>query len=197
MVVTVLARILGTVVSLYMLLCTIRIFMTWIPNSSSGKVSHYLAKIVDPYFALFSRFRSLRFGNMDFSPVLALVVLSVFNNIFTTLAYAGTITVGYVLSIILSAVWSIVSFVLTLLLVCAVVRIVAYVAHMNSLQPIFRVIDSILNPALHAVNRFIYRDRAINYLQGLVTGLIVLLVLRVGGQALIGWLSALLRSLPF
>ncbi|MEN6476480.1 MAG: YggT family protein [Rectinema sp.] len=197
MVVTVLARVLGAAVSLYMLLCTIRVFMTWVPNLTAGKFGALLARIVDPYFALFSRFRFLRAGQVDFSPVIALIALSVLGNIFTTLAYAGTITVGYVLSIILSALWSVVGFVLTFLTICAVLRIIVYALHFNSLHPLIRVVDSILNPALHAVNRVIYRNRAVNYLQGLITGFIILLILRVGCGALIGLVNSLLRSLPF
>lgn len=197
MVLNIIARILGAITSLYMILCTIRVYISWVPGINTGRVGYYLSRIVDPYLGLFSRIRVFRTERFDFSPIAALAVLSVANNVFSTLAFAGRISVGFFLNLILDAGWSAVSFVLSFLAVCALIRIIVFVARWNSLHPLWVVLDSILNPVLYRINRIIYRNRAIEYLKGLITGFIVLILLRAAGGALIRVLGSWLISLPF
>jgi YggT family protein len=97
---------------------------------------------------------------------------------------------------ILGAAWSAVAFLLSFLAVCAVIRLVAYAAHWNSLHPLWRVVDSMLNPVLYRINRIVYRGRIVNYLQGLITGLVVLAVLYFGGAQLVRLAVGLLVRLP-
>jgi hypothetical protein len=54
-----------------------------------------------------------------------------------------------------------------------------------------------LNPLLFRITRLIWRDRIVNYLQGLATGFAVLLILRIGGEALVRLIMKALRALPF
>jgi len=197
MVLTTLFRILGALSSFYMLLCSLRVFMAWIPGIRLGKAELLFASIVDPFLRMFSRIKLFRTERFDFSPIAALTVLSVLNRMFSTLAYSGRITFGFVLGLLLAAAWSALSFVLSFLLACAVLRIVAFMFGWNTLHPIWLVIDAILNPLLFHINRIIHRGRALQYKQGLFTGLVVLILLRMAGGALVGILNRLLLSLPF
>ncbi len=197
MVLTTLMRILGAFSSIYMLLCSLRVFMTWMPGIRMGRAERILSSLVDPYLGAFSRIRLFRTERFDFSPIAALAVLSVLNRVFSTLAYSGRISLGFVLGLLLGAAWSALSFVLSFLLACAVLRIVAFMAGWNTLHPIWLVIDSILNPLLFRINRILYRGRAVQYRQGLFTGLLAILLLRMAGGALVGILNRLLISLPF
>lgn len=197
MLLTLTMRILSALVSVYMILCALRVFMAWIPGMQLGRAGRFISAIVDPYLAFFSRLRAFRTERFDFSPIIALAVLSVVNNLFMTLAYSGRITVGYIFSLILSAAWSAVSFVLSFLGGCAVLRIIVHAARWNTFSPVWTILDSILNPVLYRINRLVYRNRAIPYIQGLVTGAAVFLVLRIGGGAIIRLLCSVLVSLPF
>jgi YggT family protein len=197
MLLSVIARILGAVTSIYMLLCALRVFMTWVPGLASGKPVSLLRSIVDPYLQFFSRMKFLRTERFDFSPIAALTVLSVLNNMFSTLAFAGKISVGFFLSLILGAAWSALSFVLSFVAACALIRIVVFLARWNSLHPVWVILDAILNPILYRINKAIYRNRAVNYLQGLITGFLVLILFRTAGGALVKLLGSLLLALPF
>lgn len=197
MLLSVIAKIVGAVTSIYMLLCTLRVFMTWVPGLASGKAVELLGSIVDPYLQFFSRMKFLRTERFDFSPIAALTVLSVLNNMFSTLAFAGKISVGFFLSLILGAAWSALSFVLSFVAACALIRIVVFVARWNSLHPLWVILDAILNPILYRINKAIYRNRAVNYLQGLITGFLVLILFRTAGGALVKLLGSLLLALPF
>ena len=197
MILSLLARILGAAVTVYMLACAIRIFLTWVPRNDLGSASRLLASAVDPYLGFFARFRVFRVGRFDFSPIAALASLAVINQVLITLAFAGAITVGGVAALVVDAIWSAFAFILTFLALAALIRLIAYAARWNSLHPLWRVIDDMLNPILYRVTHLIWRDRIVNYLQGLATGLVVLLVFRIGGEALVGLIMRALRALPF
>ncbi|HET7839151.1 MAG TPA: YggT family protein [Rectinemataceae bacterium] len=196
MVLSIVARILSAAVSIYMLMCTVRILMTWVPGIDTGRGGELLRSTTDPYLRFFSRFRLMRSGKFDFSPIVALAVLAVANQLFATLAYTGRVTLGIALGLVVGAAWSAVAFVLSFVAVCALVRVIAYAARWNSLHPLWMVVDSMLNPILYRINRTIYRGRIVNYLQGLVTGFIVLIALRVAGGGLVNLIIRLLDQLP-
>lgn len=197
MVLSIVARILNAAVIVYIFLCAARVLMSWVPNLDSGRGGQILARVVDPYLRWFRRFKVLSAGAFDFSPIAALAILAVVNDLLTTVAYAGRVTVGFVLGLLVGAVWSAVAFVISFFAVCAVARMIAYAARWNSLHPLWVVIDSMLNPVLFKINRIIYRNRIVNYLQGLITGFAILLLLRMGGGALVGLLVRSLDRLPF
>jgi YggT family protein len=197
MVITWIARLLGSVTSVYMILCALRVFMTWAPQIEMGKPGTILRRIVDPYLSIFSRIPLFRTERFDFSPIAALAVLSVANNMLASIAVSGSVSIGLLLSLVLGAAWSAISFVLSFLAVCAFARIVVFIAHWNSLHPIWVVIDGVLNPILYQINKFIYRNKAVDYLQGLITGFLALVIFRGLGGTLIHILERLFVSLPF
>lgn len=197
MILSTLARIAGGAISLYMLVCIVRIFFSWMPSLMNTKWGSLIARLADPYLDLFKAFPLFRTQTIDFSPIVALAVLSVVNKLFVTLSYAVRITIGFILSLILDAGWSAVSFLLGFFLVIALIRIIGFVARLSTLHPLWQILDGIINPLLFRVNRIIYRGRAVEYLQGLITGFAVVLVVRTIGGLLIRLLTSLLMSLPF
>ncbi|HBK58314.1 MAG TPA: YggT family protein [Spirochaetaceae bacterium] len=197
MILTALARIVSVVVSIYMLLCIVRIFFSWVPSLMTTKWGRLIAGLTDPYLELFRPIALFRTPNVDFSPIVALAVLSVVNNLFVTLSYAVRITLGFILSLLLDAVWSAVSFLLGFFLVVVFIRIIGVIARLATLHPLWQILDGIINPLLFRVNTLIYRGRAVQYLQGLITGFIVVLVARGLGGWIVRLLTSLLMSLPF
>ena len=197
MILSTIARILAALVIVYIFLCSARVLMTWVPGLDTGRGGEFLARATDPYLNWFRRFKVLRSGAFDFSPIAALAVLAVLNDLLTNIVYSGTITVGLVLALVLGAIWSALGFILSFFAVCAAARMIAYAMRWNSLHPFWVVIDSIINPVLFKINRFIYRSKFVNYIQGLITGFAVLLVLRLGGGLLVSLASRGLERLPF
>ena len=197
MIFTALARIVSVVISVYMLLCVVRIFFSWVPSLVQTKWGSLIARLTDPYLELFRAIPLFRTPTVDFSPIVALAVLSVINNLFVTLSYAVRITVGFILSLLLDAGWSAISFLLGFFLVIALVRIIGYIAKLATLHPLWQILDGIINPLLFRINRFIYRGRAVDYLQGLITGFVVVLLARAIGGWVVRILTSLLISLPF
>ncbi len=190
-------RILSALTSLYMLLIMARILMTWFPSGMGGRSWDLLTAATDPYLNVFRRIPFLRSNTLDFSPVAALAVLSVFMQIFTAAARFGRVTVGLVLALVLGAVWSFFSFLLSFFGIAMAARFVAYMARWNSLHPVWRVVDALINPVLFRLNRMIYRDRIVNFRQGLLTGILVFLGLWFLGGRVVNLAGSFLVRLPF
>ena len=196
MVFSTLAKIVSSLVSLYMILCIVRIFFTWIASLTDTKWGRLIAGLTDPYLNLFRSFSLFRTPAIDFSPIVALAVLSVLNNLFMTLSYAVRITLGFILSLLLDAAWAAISVLLGFFLVISLIRIIGFLARIAVLHRLWQILDGIISPLLFRINRIIYRGRTVLYLQGLITGFIVVLVMRTLGGFLVRLLTSLLMSLP-
>jgi YggT family protein len=191
------AKILSAVVTIYMILCFLRIMVSWLPGLDLGRPGEVIARLTDPYLRLFSRMRWLRIGQFDFSPILALALLTILSTVVNGLSVEGYITLGKILALLAQALWSAFGFVLSFFAVCILLRFIVAVARWNSLHPFWMVIDSLLNPVLYRINRLIYRGRIVNYLQSLITGFVGLVLTKLAGDVLVGLLARLLRGLPF
>ncbi|MDR3160181.1 MAG: YggT family protein [Spirochaetaceae bacterium] len=190
-------NILGGVTGFYMILITVRILLSWFRGAGYGRPYEILQNLTDPYLDWFRRFSFLRTGVFDLSPIAALAVLSVLNQIFNTVASFGRISVGMVLALILSAVWSALSFILGFFIVILILRLIAYLTNRDVYYSFWRIIDVISQPILYRTNRFLFRKRLVNYLTGIISALLLLLVLRIGlGLAMGRILLPFLLRLP-
>jgi YggT family protein len=189
-------RILSGITSIYMLLIFIRILLTWFSGAYYGRAVEALRSITDPYLDWFRRF-PLRLGLFDLSPLAALAVLSLVNNIFGVLARHGRISLGVVLGMILASLWSVASFILGFLIIVLALRLIAYLTSRDVYHSFWRIVDLIAQPVLYRINRIIFRNRLVHYLTGLITALLVLLVLWITGGRLIALAGKLLSGLPF
>lgn len=172
-------RLLGTATTIYMLLCVARIMLTWFPVPAAGGAVELVGRFTEPYLTLWRRLPFLKAGNVDFSPIVAIAALSGISKMFTLASY-GALTIGLVASLALEVLWAPISFLLGFFLLLMIARAVAYAARWNSLHPVWRAIDSMINPVLFRIQRWVYRDRIVNYVQGLATGAAALLAVRVG-----------------
>jgi YggT family protein len=189
-------NILSGITSIYMLLIFIRILLTWFSGAYYGRAFEALRSITDPYLDWFRRF-PLRLGLFDLSPLAALAVLSLVNNIFGILARQGRISFGIMLAMILSSVWSAASFILGFLIIVLALRFVAYIASRDVYHGFWRIVDLITQPVLYRINRIIFRNRLVHYRTGLITALLALLAVWIIGGRLIALARTFLSGLPF
>ncbi|GHV25697.1 membrane protein [Spirochaetia bacterium] len=195
----ILGRLLGAITSLYMILIFIRILLTWFsgPAGHYGRAYGFLSGITDPYLKWFRRFRFLQVAHLDLSPIAALAILSMANNVFLTIARFGAITLGIILSMLTAIIWSAVSFILSFFIIIVALRLVAYLAGWDVYHGFWRIIDQVSQPILYRLNRMLFGRRLVRYMTGILFSLAVLLVLRVGLDFLVRGLQGLLYRLPF
>ncbi len=189
-------RMLSAFISIYMLLLLVRIIMTWFQTPSYGRAMLYLGRITDPYLNFFRRARFMQIGYIDFSPVLALISLSILAEVANSLAFAGRITLGFVLARLIASLWSAASFFFTLFLIIALIRLVGMMLNVNTAGRFWITLDRILQPMTYGLVRRLARG-ATTYRHALMLFAAVLLLVLLVGNLLIARLVVLLAGLPF
>jgi YggT family protein len=188
--------ILGGLTSVYMLLIFIRVMFTWFSGARFGRPVDILSRITDPYLAWWSRFPILRTGFIDLSPIAAMAALSLAQNVFSIAGRSGFISLGLVLAIAVSSLWSAASFILGFFAVILGLRLIAYLTNQNVYSPFWRIIDSISQPVLYRITRIFFRSQIINYRSGLILSIVILLALMAAGGFAINFVTPLLVRLP-
>lgn len=70
---------------IYSFIILIYVIISWIPDLKRNSFFYYISKIVDPYLDIFRKL-NLRYGAIDFTPLLALIVLQIIKRIIFNLA---------------------------------------------------------------------------------------------------------------
>jgi len=194
--VKVLMSTLSALVSFYTLIIVVRILLTWFSSPLGyGKVYFFLTRLTDPYLNYFRQFPFFKVGRFDFSPVAALIALSVMGNIFHSIALFGRITLGSLLSFTLEAVWSAASFFLFLYLLMIILRLIGILFHSNSTRPLWMTLDMLLSPILIRITH-LFTKKPVSYIHGLLLGFAFLLTLRILGGIMVERLTTFLYRLP-
>lgn len=190
-------RLITGVLSGYMLLIFIRIIITWFGGSDFGKPYQILSSVTDPYLNYFRRFSFLKFGMMDFSPIAGILFLVIMLDILNTIASLGSITVGLILSIILTAVWSAVNFLITFFIILTLIRLVTGALNATKQSPLMTTLETILTPLTNLVYHKIFKNSNITYMTCLaVTGGLLIIVL-LTGNTIMNYLAGVLVQLSF
>ncbi len=187
--------VISSLITLYMFVIVFRILMSWFPGSDFGRVQHYLRAATDPFLNFFRR-AGLRVGYVDLSPILGIITLSVASFVFSSLATAGTVTLGMVLALIVAQITSAAAFVAGLFTVVMAVRAVAITMGARGDRRIWMTLDQLLQPVTYRTVSKVARDRFFTYRNALLImigfGIVTVLVLNIGGNAL----AMLLQQIP-
>ena len=149
----IISTILREILGIYSTIIVVRIIISWIlliRNRRNGysqyqttldKIDSFLGKIVDPYLGLFKNVKSLKGQTFDLTPILAIVVLNLGQNIFLYLSQTGQITLGFILALIVHIVWNnLFRYFYLILMVLLVIRIIlsatGNIGGVNAIDPI-------------------------------------------------------------
>ena len=117
-------RFLSAVISVYMLLIIFRVLLSWFQGRLNGRGIDILMKLTDPYLNKFKKIGWLHFGMMDFSPVVAIALLGMFSQIFSSLAISGRLDPMMIMVYIFNTLWSFVAFFLNIFIFMMIFRLV-------------------------------------------------------------------------
>lgn len=188
-------RIISAFLSLYSLLCLLRIIITWIPNYSYSKPADILAQICDPYMNLFRGIKWLRFGSFDFSPALALCILGAGSQIFSSLANGGYINLQMILAMILGIFFSILSSLIFFLIILFAIRLILIMINRDSYNTsgfMANQIDSSISQIVYRIARTFAMGRRITYKAALIISIIALLFLQFALRILLAFILSII-----
>ena len=188
--------VLAAAASLYTMLCFVRIILTWIPSLNYSRFGRLMSAACDPYLNYFRRFRFLRFGSIDFSPILSLGLLVAASNVFSNIAMTGRLAVGHILASIVSVAWSIVASVIGFLVILLVIRLVALLLNKNG-GSLWYSLDQTLNPVVYRIAG-IFRGRKTFMTQktAYIITIVALVVLRLAGSLAFSLIARMFARLP-
>ncbi len=180
---------LSSILTLYMFLCLIRVFLTWVPSLAYSAFGRFLSRITDPWLNIFRKFNPMgRFG-VDISPIFAFAVLMVLSSIFQQISTTKIFSIGSILSIVLTMSWSIASSLLTFLNIIVLIRLIAHLFNKNE-GHIWQSIDQLLYPITQKIAITFSRNRSLKRKYSLIIILVLGFALQYGGGYVIAYISA-------
>lgn len=187
---------LAYIVSLYSLVLLVRFLSSFFMTSHFMRSPFFqiLYMLTEPYLMIF-RFRFLRIGIVDFSPILAIAFLSLLESILL-----GKITsFSELLLFILISFWSTIKFFLVIIVLIIIFRLISYYAFRQTYPSLnYSYLDSFLSRFSFGLCRLFIRRGYLNYSQSLIISGFILICLGFIGDVLITkYIVFLLRQIPF
>lgn len=206
---------------LYSFLIVVRIILSWIVGFSrmngwrsgyggygyangngagpSGveKASDVIGRIVDPYLNLFKGITSLRRSRVDFTPVVALIVLNLIQSLLEMVARTGRVSIGVLLAIAVQGLWSsLFAYLFVFLIILLMVRYFLGRSPSYQAQNWVNAIDPILDGPVKRVYKLFFNKKANPDDQKLVLAsivfyLIIFIALKIGVGLLVDFLVSL------
>lgn len=189
-------QLLASVISLYTMLCFVRVLLTWIPGAQYSTFGRILSSLCDPYLNLFRGLRFLRMGMFDLSPAVALCVLIAASSILGNLAAARSFTLGGLLAIVLYLVWSVVSSILGFLILLLIVRLIVLLMRKDGYGSIWDSLDRTLNPIVFRMTSIFTRGRPTPYKNALIFATVTAVALWITLRVVINILIGICQGLP-
>lgn len=189
-------RLLAGVISIYTLLCFIRIMLTWFPGAQYSTFGRILCQICDPYLNLFRNLTWFRFSMFDFTPAIALCVLMAASTVCSSLAATGRFSIGGLLSLAITMIWSVISSLIFFAIILLVVRLVVLLTRRDqgTYGGIWEQLDRSISHIIFGISGF-FSKRPMPYKNALIISTVTLIVIWVAGRYLIAMLATILNSL--
>lgn len=193
-----LLSILSVVITLYTLLCFVDILLSWIPGLKFTAFGKFISRVCDPYMNFFSKWGILRFGNIDFSPIISIGLLSLASSILAGIQGTGRIYLGGILATIIYMLWNIVSSLLSIILLLVLIRWIVLLINKGntSFDSAWNQIDILLNKISYKVAGT-FSKRNMNYQKSLLISWISFAVILFVGRGLTTILVNLCYKIPF
>lgn len=188
---------LSAIVSVYTIMCFIDIVMSWLPGAKFTKFGKFISSVCDPYMNFFSKFGLLRFGNIDFSPIISIGILSLVSSILAGIQSTGRIYFGGILATIISMLWSIISSLLGILFLLVLIRWIVLMAKhgQTPYNSGWNQIDTILQRFTYKIANT-FSKKSISYQKSLLITWITFFVILIVGSVLFKNLTMLCFKLP-
>ena len=190
-------KLITTMISVYTLLCLIRIILTWLPELNYSAFGRFLSQACDPYLNIFRRIRFLQIGALDLSPIVAIGVLSLSSSLITQMLIYGRFSLGYLLASVIQVCWTAISSVLTVYNILLVIRLVIALLKKDYSSRIWGALDRIIYPIQSKVTQLFFKNKIISNALGIGITLVACILLQIVGSWLIGKIALLLSYIPF
>lgn len=190
-------RLLSSLISIYTLLCIVRIVLTWIPDLNYSAFGQFLSKICDPYLNIFRRIRLLQIGAVDLSPILAIGILSIASSFIGQIIAFGKFSIGILLASVIQVCWTAISSILTIYNILILIRLIVALLKKDYSSNIWQTLDRIIYPVQNKITNLIFKNKIISNTLSLGITLIACVLLQVIGSWIVGLIALVFSRIPF
>ena len=190
-----LLEVLAFIFSLYTMLIVVDIILKWIYTGQKGRGTRMISQLTDPFLNFIRRFRISHIGYIDISPLLAVLILSIINQILGRIRELGSITLGAVSAIIISSIWNVIMTLLFAVLVVAVVRYLFLMFTTNKMNSFANACDAFFIPLSSRIASIFIKNASSSYQLNLIISIIVVAVILTLGSFGITSLTNLLMGM--
>ena len=157
-----------------------------------------MTAICEPYMGLFRKMGFLRIGNIDFSPIVSLGLLSLASAILAGIQHTGRVFFGGILGTILNSLWGIASSIIGIFTLLIFIRWIVLLINKGrtSYDSGWNQVDMLLNKISYKVAGT-FTKKVMSYQQSLLISWIAMLIILIAGHFLIAVLSTLCYRMPF
>ena len=189
---------LSAIIIIYTIICLISIFMTWIPGAKFTKFGKFISSVTDPYLNIFSGRGWLRFGNIDFSPIVAIGILSLVSSILGGITATGRIYFGGILATIIGMFWSVASSLLMIFTLVIFIRWIVLIVNKGqvSTNSAWYQLDLMLQKFVYKIGNTFFKTN-LTYQKALLVSWISIAIIWFVLQLLTGFLISLCKTIPF
>jgi len=171
--------VLYVVINIYTWACIIRIFLSWMPQYLMTPIGRILIEFCDPYLVFFKRFRFTYIAGLDFSPVLALGVLSFLTNVAFSIYALGYFSILGVVLVLISSIWGVVKFFLNVLVFVALLRFILEFSYRYKSSHFCVVLDTFFYPIKSFIMKILFRNNITHEKYALLIIFIFFLIIRI------------------
>ena len=184
--------------SLYTLLCFIYILLSWFPGARFTKFGKIISSLCEPYMNFFSKLGFLRIGNIDFSPIISLGLLSVLSSIVAGIQGTGRIYFGGIIATIIYMLWNILTSILSIFVLLIFIRWIVLLIHKGytSYESGWNQVDIMISKIAYKVAST-FTKKTVSYQTALLITWISFVVIIVAGRFVINVLVNLCYKIPF
>lgn len=190
-------RLLSSLISIYTLLCIVRIVLTWIPDLNYSAFGQFLSKICDPYLNIFRRIRLLQIGAVDLSPILAIGILSIASSFIGQIIAFGKFSIGILLASVIQVCWTAISSILTIYNILILIRLIVALLKKDYSSNIWQTLDRIIYPVQNKITNLIFKNKIISNTLSLGITLIACVLLQIIGSWIVGLIALVFSRIPF
>ena len=154
------AQIIRLIFAVYMILIFIRVLLAWVRPNMFNPIVQFVYKITDPYLRIFARIKFLRIGYIDFTPILALYVLYLVQELTFTILFTGIFTSEVIISKTIETIFKFVYFIIFIFIITVGLRFIFEIIGFRTNNVFVSIIYSISEPAVRPFsNLFKIRER--------------------------------------
>ncbi len=183
---------LGYALRLYSYLCIGYVFLSWV-TSSDSPISSFLSEACSPYLNWFKRFRFAQIGALDFSPILAIGILSLLSNMCFQISIRGFFSPVSIIQSLISIFWSFFSFIINIFIIALVIRLILDMSSSYRSGNFVYMLDRFLSPVFVRVHNLL-GGKFMSVRKQIVVCLIIVIIIRLILGAVFGSAYILFRG---